>query len=322
MSNKSVTATNTTTTALIIPTKDRATILESTLGAVLDQTITPDEIIVIDQSAASDTQSVVRRVSQRPAKPSIRWLYVHAPAVAGPGPARNIGIERSSATVLVFLDDDILVDKDYLREILGAYDRDASIGGVSGIITNYRRPELRERFFDRFFCLGPFRDERLPIYWNADRLRAAALIPLRKVSGGVMSVRRSALGCERFEETYCGRGEDVDLSWRVSEFFPLVLAPGARAVHLTEAGGRREHWLASAVTAQSFLYHKLWKNLFKNRICFAWLTCGWASIAIVSAILRRSLDPLRALMTGLRRARDLRSAPQGGSRSQHLAWRA
>ncbi len=137
--------------------------------------------------------------------------------------------------------------------MLAVYHQHPSVGGVSGIIINYERPSFRERFLEQLFCIGPFHDERLPIYWSASELRGLDPIPVRKVSGCVMSVRRAALGDKRFDANYRGAGaEDVDLSWRVSRSSPIVLTPRARLKHLRAHRpdpsaniGSRTQWPAS-----------------------------------------------------------------------------
>jgi GT2 family glycosyltransferase len=297
---------------VIIPTKNRPTALENALVTVLEQTSVPTEVIIIDQSTTGETKSVVTRLAEtvKQAGHTLpRFVYVCDPAINSAGAARNVAIELSTCSVLVFLDDDVLLEKSFLEEILSVYSQHSDVGMVSGIISNYPKRSFRERFFERVFCVGPFRDERLPIYWNADALRSSEPIPVRKVSGGVMSVRRSALGYERFNGEYRGRGEDVDVSWRISERFPVLLTPRARLTHLATRVGRvPEHWITSAVISQHYLYHRHWKSSFTSRLAFLWFNCGLIAVSAFSSIRQRSLVPSRALADGIKVARTYRGA--------------
>lgn len=302
--------------SVIIPTRNRPAALEDALMTVLEQTMVPAEVIIVDQSKTDETRNVITRLAEsvrQAGRTQPKFVYVCDPTLNGAGAARNAGIELSGCPILVFLDDDVLLERSFLEELLAVYSRYPGVGMVSGIISNYPKRSFRERFFERLFCIGPFRDERLPIYWNADALRFSEPVPVRKVSGGVMSVSRSALGSERFNGNYRGRGEDVDVSWRVSERFPTVLTPRARLTHVgTDVGRVHEHWITSAVISQHYLYHWHWKTGVANRLCFFWFNCGLIIVAAVSSIRQRSLVPWRALIRGVRQSRFYRSAGTSG----------
>ena len=115
--------------------------------------------------------------------------------------------------ILLFLDDDVLLESDFLREMLAVYEHDPAVAGVSGIIINYERPAAWQRALLQVFWQGPFHDERQPIYWGADRLRDHSPIRVRKFGTTGMSLRRTALGNLRFDPRLKGAwpGEDVDL---------------------------------------------------------------------------------------------------------------
>lgn len=60
------------------------------------------------------------------------------------------------------LEDDVRLERDFLQRLLYAHVEHPQAVGVSGIITNYRRP----RWF--IFLRGPFHEERQAAYWRAD----------------------------------------------------------------------------------------------------------------------------------------------------------
>jgi len=297
-------------TSVIIATKNRATTMVGTLESILRQTLVPEELVVVDQSLADDTKAVTLETSRQiesTGRTAPEIVYILDRGLTGAGAARNVGINRARGDILVFLDDDVVLEADYLEKLLAVYQRDPSVGGVSGMITNYSRPPLRERFLEEFFCIGPFRDERLRLYWRAQELRQSNPVRIRKVSGCVMSIRRTALNGQCFDAEYPGAGsEDVELSWRLSERWPIMMAPQARLVHLrTKTGPARENWLSYTVKCQYYLFHKVWNTSIKNRLCFVWLNCGFAILALGSCLLRRSLGPARALISGVRASRRL-----------------
>ena len=296
------------TLSAIIATKNRAATLSGTLETVLLQTVPVDELVIVDQSSDASTRELIARFPRDPrskgtALPEV--IYLYDPALSGAGAARNVGIERARGDLLIFLDDDVLLEEDFFEHLAAAYRHNPELGGVQGIITNYTRPPLRSRLLETIFLLGPFRDERMPIYWDAETLRHRPPIPVRKFTSCLMSVKRTALGEERFDAGYNGRGEDIDLSWRLSELHPLVIAPAARAKHLrTPLARSPESWLTGSLLGYYYLYHRIWNTSLSNRLCFEWLKCGYGLIALFSSIRRRSRAPWSAFRAAISSARN------------------
>lgn len=296
------------TLSVIIATKNRTNTLDGTLESVVRQSLAVDEILIVDQSSDSNTQEMVARFTQALRIAGARLpevIYMYDPTLPGAGAARNAGIEQSRGDLLVFLDDDVLLEEDFFEQLVNSYKCNSALGGVQGIITNYTRPALRKRLLETFFLMGPFRDERMPIYWDADALRYSPPIAVRKFTSCLMSVKRSALGSERFDAGYNGRGEDLDLSWRVSEQHPLVIAPAARAQHLrTPLARSPESWLTSNLFGYYYMYHRIWNTSLFNRLCFAWLKSGFALIALASSVKKRSGAPWSAYKAAISSARE------------------
>ena len=77
--------------------------------------------------------------------------------------ARNRGIECAHGDVLIFVDDDEVLEPDYVAELLKVYADHLAICGVSGVPTNYGRPPLSFRAWYRLSHLGVFYDDRQPL---------------------------------------------------------------------------------------------------------------------------------------------------------------
>src|SRR6266516_7925135 len=87
--------------AIIIPTRNRATLACQAVQSVLDSATTPAEVVVVDAGSSDDTREQLRRFGDR-----IRVIE------GEPGNAattRNAGVRASTAPFLGFLDSDDLM---------------------------------------------------------------------------------------------------------------------------------------------------------------------------------------------------------------------
>ncbi len=296
------------TVSVMIATKNRAAELYETVSNVLEQTRLPDEVVIVDQSPDSRSRDAVLLLFERrraAARLNPHSIYLLDPTVPGAAAARNIGIERSSGDVVVLLDDDVLLEPDFLSELLPVYESDSDVLAVSGIATNYEKPPLSQRLLLWLFWRGPFHDERQSIYWQADRLLSHPPIRVHKLATAAMGLRRAALNGARLDGRLLGlpRGGDVDLCCRLEKRGKLVIAPRARFVHKRTPTNRpKSHWLRQDAQPMYYLYKRNWNHGIKNRLCFGWLNLGYILLATVGSLRRRSLEPWRALLDGIREA--------------------
>ncbi len=84
--------------SVIIPTYNRATLLQEALTSVFAQKFCDFEVIVVDDGSTDETEAVVLS-SQLP-------VQFFRQANSGPGAARNLGIRRASGRYITFLDSD------------------------------------------------------------------------------------------------------------------------------------------------------------------------------------------------------------------------
>jgi glycosyltransferase involved in cell wall biosynthesis len=96
--------------SVVVPTRGRAAYLEVTLDSLLEQRGgIPYEIVVVDDGAADATAQAVA------ARPGVR--YVAHGERRGLNAARNTGLRESSAPLIAFVDDDVLVPPGWLEAL-------------------------------------------------------------------------------------------------------------------------------------------------------------------------------------------------------------
>lgn len=114
-----------------IPTYNRAAFLRQTLAGLVEQQFPRDhfEILVIDNNSTDQTQAVVAEFAQ--AHPAPRYIKE---TKQGLDYARNRAIAESRGEVIVFGDDDILMNPDWLAQIAVPMlvDEHQRIGAVGG----------------------------------------------------------------------------------------------------------------------------------------------------------------------------------------------
>lgn len=111
--------------SVIIPTYNRAALLNQAIVSVLDQTFTDFELIVVDDGSTDDTPTVVSAFQDR----RIRYVYQDN---AGRSAARNRGIELARGEYVAFLDSDDLYLPNKLAVQVAVFERSPALGLVGG----------------------------------------------------------------------------------------------------------------------------------------------------------------------------------------------
>lgn len=307
MALESRTASTRLNVSVLIPTKSRPDELAMAVRSVLEQTSLPVELLILDQSLDDRGRRLVEgefaRVSRK-VETTVQLRHIMDPAVSGTAMARNQLLDIALGDIVLFIDDDSILEPNFIEQIMACYASHPSIAGISGLITNYSCPGWTERVWPWLFARGPFHDERQPLYWNAQRLMGANPIRVHKFTGASMSFRATLIRDIRFDSNLTGasREEDVDFC-ALLEPLVMVIAPKARLVHNKSPINRaRDHWLREHAQSAYYLYRRHWNSGLKTRACFWWLLIGYYSLLPLACIRRLSLEPWRGFRAGRRRA--------------------
>jgi GT2 family glycosyltransferase len=176
------------------------------------------ELIVVDNDSVDDTRKVVQEFLRDAATLQIKYLFEKK---RGKSYALNCGIKASEGNVLVFTDDDCVVELDWLASIVKEFESDPSLAVLGGRVELYD-----ER--DRPVTVRRFRS-RIPLVSTAQLFN---LIP-----GCNMAVRREVF--ERVGEFDVSFGpgtaivvDDVDFVYRAFMLgFKIVYSPEVLVYH-------------------------------------------------------------------------------------------
>lgn len=215
------------TVSVVIPTYNRAPLLERLLRALAAQAdVAAFEVIVADDGSTDATREVVGRSTETYGQ-TLRW--VEAEQNTGPAGARNRGWRAASAPLVAFIDDDVVPEPRWLASLVeGLAESDIAWGRLT------MPPEQRE-------LIGPFS------HWGEggddghyDTANIAYRREVLEALGGFDEGRFRYQG--RHGTARCINGEDTDLGVRARKAgYRGTYRADAVAVHDVAASSWPDH---------------------------------------------------------------------------------
>ena len=296
--------------SLIICTYMRPKPLLQLLQSVQEQTLYPDEILVVDGSVNSKTQQIIAD------NPFQNLKYYLVPNEhRGLTKQRNFGISHvgNDMEVVCFLDDDTILEKDYFEELLNTYKVYPNALGVGGYIHNEIKwdcvglnfqPKINEFYFDGWKRKDGSRfvlrkktglDSDCPPGFSSlfSHGRSVGFLPpsgktyeAEQLMGGVSSFRKKVFDTMCFSTYFEGYGlyEDADFCLRVAKTGKLYLNTKALLNHYHEPSGRPNQYQYGKMVVRNGWYVWRVKNPSPNATDFL----KWHAITLLLTLIRYS----------------------------------
>ena len=294
--------------SLIVCTYMRPEALLKLLLSVQQQTVYPNEILIIDGSTNDATKTVLQQYVFENLK-----YYKVLDHERGLTKQRNYGVARVSEEIEVvcFLDDDTVLDADYFEQLLKTYQVYPEALGVAGYIINETKsefvgydykPTINEYYFDgwkqndgsRFVMrkkLGL--DSDCPPGYSSMYSHGRSvgflppsgkIYPVEMLMGGVSSFRKTVFNTLQFSTYFEGYGlyEDADFTLRVSKIGKLYLNTAAKLNHYHDAAGRPNQYLYGKMVVRNGWY--VWHT--KNPNPTIQHRLKWHAITILLTVIR------------------------------------
>ena len=280
------------------------------LQSVQDQTVYPDEILIIDGSTNAATGTILK---ENPFS-NLHYFAV-PPGHRGLTKQRNYGIARvgTEMEIVCFLDDDTVLEKNYFEQLIKTYDSYPEALGVGGYIINEShcefvgeqyQPKIDEYFFDGWIRKDSSRfilrkrlglDSNCPPGYSSlySHGRSVGFLPpsgktyeVEMLMGGVSSFRKTIFKTLQFSTYFEGYGlyEDADFTLRVSKIGKLYMNTAAKLNHYHADSGRPNQYQYGKMVVRNGWY--VWR--VKNPAPSLNAKIKWHSITILLTFIRFS----------------------------------
>jgi glycosyltransferase involved in cell wall biosynthesis len=235
----------------VIPTRDRAELLDASLRSLGAQTLAPDdfEVVVVDDGSVDRTAAVCADLAD-----GVPLVY-HRIAGSGISAAKNLGLFASSAPVVLFFDDDDVAHPDLLRQHLVTHaehpDEAVAVLGRTAWAPRLTVTELMRYVTD----VGKF-------LFDYSSIEHGAVLDHTFFWGGRASCKRMFLAAEGiFDPAFRFGSEDIELGYRLARRgFKVVYNAEARSFmnravtfaefcRRCERQGRSQHHFANVLHA-------------------------------------------------------------------------
>lgn len=269
--------------SLIVCTYNRPAALMNLLKSLKQQSLYPNEVIIIDGSENNDTEEAIHKI-----KINNILYYRVGENHRGLTRQRNYGVERvhQQTEVICFLDDDIVLEPDYFSSLISTYKtKPEAIAAGGWIIDNTHwekandnyKPDFNEFYIDGYVrklgqrnvlrkTLGLLSDKPpgfMPEFSHG--FSTGFLPPSGKIyeveffMGGVSSYKRSLFQKISFSSYFEGYGlyEDMDFCLRASKIGKLYVNTDARVLHFHEESGRPDYFKYGKMVIENGFY--VWK---------------------------------------------------------------
>ena len=291
--------------SVIIPTYKRPDALSDTVQSLLAGGILPSELLIIDDDTTPF--ELLTALTRQAEEKGVSLQYHkkdHSKLRRGLSESKNWAASLATNEIILYLDDDVILDTNYCAEILSVWkDKkdETMLVGVGGRISNNRQTGTFEKIYRKVFGLtGECAWDVNSVGFQAWDETVSHTQKAYYLHGGVSSYKRSFISEHPFAVFSGGRTglEDVEHCLRCKlAGYHFYYAPKAHLTHHPASAGREAIYTAAKKESRNRkeIFSKYCKRSALNRVHFAWANVGWIGKKLASL----QFSSARGLLVGL-----------------------
>lgn len=289
--------------SVIVPTRNRPKNIVDLLLTILNQSCSPLEVIIVDDSRVGSVKQVADSLVAKFESISCTLKYVKGSDDGLPA-ARNLGVKICEGNAILFLDDDTLLDQDVISALVTFIGDNPKAMGVQPKILSPERnigsDGLAEKLENAIYKVGMlyyYDENRLAVRRSAMSIfpnRLTKVITAQRLSGCCCCYKREVLARLSFDNNLkrWGYMEDLDFSFRVYKTYPqsLYAIPHAKIIHKLSGEARLPTKL-SIYMVTVYWFYVFFKDIFEssilNLIAFLWALTGNLACVLGGLMIKR-----------------------------------
>lgn len=227
---------------VFICTYNRGELINNTLkGIIENQTLLPDEIVVVNGGGANDCSDTLDYWKSQFA--GLREIKTQNVNLAN---SRNIGLPQCKGDIIIQTDDDAVPFPDWIERLVQAHKDYPNVGVIGGEVVDASGDSLLFKVADA---------TTFPRY---DTIREVRTVP-----GVNSSYKRKVVEKLGDYDVDLFRGEDVDYNWRsIQEGWPVLYIPEIKVYHHHRASWKglfNQHYMYGRAY---YLVREKWTNMY------------------------------------------------------------
>lgn len=294
--------------SVVIPTYNREKDLKECLDSVLQQTILPNEILVIDDGELP--VEFISSIKEKSENNNIKFIYYqkdHSKEKRGSSESRNLGISMAKYPIVFILDDDVMLNNIFFEKIMNIWNNnnDNRLIGVAGVIKNYRSKSKLEYFYNKIFGLtSKYKWDVNPVgfqVWD-DGIKKTEKGYYAHGGDGGCSYRKDSvkeLGSFRIFKGGRGANDDVEFCLRAKkEGYYFIIEPQAKTIHKQSNISREKSFLIGFKESyyRKLIFREYCQKNFKHYLWFFWANLGWIFRQLLVGHFKKSFGLIKGLI--------------------------
>jgi len=242
--------------SVVILTFNSQDFIEKCLNSVLEQSLSPDEIIIVDNNSKDNTINIIKEKFY-----NNKIIFLPQSFNTGFAKGMNIGIRASTGDYVLCLNADTYLDRDFLKYSIKYFIKYNNVGSITGKI-------LRMDDNKKIDTVGNFLNLRFTLK-NSKNTEKKEFIFGPNGCAPIFSRRfldEICINNQYFDEQYFAFMEDTDINWRGQIFgYSSLFVPDAIVYHKRSASfDGKVSFFEKPLEIQYMVLKNRYRTLIKN----------------------------------------------------------